>query len=138
MGVLSKIYTYLKNNYLCIMPKEKRTVDRSIIYDPSQKKDIRMPWFDKDQVAIDNITTVKRGGALKKVVTSSLDKYRLLGKKNVDKSISVKKFDKSGKLKKETIISDETGITKKVVNKPGKESKNRNVGIVDKLRLKKV
>ena len=120
------------------MPKEKRTVDKSMIYDPSQNKNIRKPWFDKDEVEIDNITTVTRGGAVKKVVTSSLNKYRLLGKKNVDKSISVKKFDKSGKLKKETIISDETGVTKKVVNKPGKESKNRNVGIVGKLRLKKV
>jgi hypothetical protein len=120
------------------MPKEKKIVDRSLIFDPSVGKKIRMPWFDKDQVAIDNITTVKRGGAVKKVVTSSLDKYRLLGKKNVDKSISVKKFDKSGKLKKETIISDETGVTKKVVNKPGKESKNRNVGIIGKLRLKNV
>ncbi len=120
------------------MPKEKVTVDKSMIYDPSQNKMIRKPWFDKDEVEIDNITTVKRGGAVKKVVTSSLDKYRLLGKKNVDKSISVKKFDKSGKLKKETIISDKTGVTKKVVNKPGKESKNRNVGIIGKLRLKNV
>jgi hypothetical protein len=120
------------------MPREKKVVDRSLVYDPSVGKDVRAPWFDKNQVAVDNVTTVKRGGATKKVITSSLDKYRLLGKNNVDKSISVKKFDRSGKLKKETVISNNNGSTKKVINKPGKESKERNVGIVGKLRLKKV
>ena len=121
------------------MPREKRTVDRSMVYDPSVGKEIRAPWFQKNEVAVDNITTVKRGGSVKKVITSSLDKYNALGKRHIDKSISVKKFAKDGtKLKKETIIYDESGKTKKVVNKPGKESKTRNVGIIGKLRLKKV
>ena len=120
------------------MPKEKKIVDRSLIFDPSVGKEIRMPWFDKDQVAIDNVTTVKKGGKTKRVITASLDKYRLLGKNNVDKSISVKKFDKSGGLKKETIILSNNGSTKKTVSKPGKETKNRNVGIIGKSRLKKV
>jgi hypothetical protein len=53
------------------MPREKKVVDRSLVYDPSVGKDVRAPWFDKNQVAVDNITTVKRGGATKKVITSS-------------------------------------------------------------------
>ena len=118
------------------MPKEKKIVDRSLIYDPSVGKNIRAPWFDKNQVAIDKITTTKRGGSVKKVVTSSLDKYRAAGKNNVEKSVSVDKFDRSGKLKKSTVISSNNGVTKKTVVKPGSTPKEKSVGIIDKLRLK--
>jgi len=128
-GYYPKIpYIYQKIN----MPIETKIVDKTMRKDPSTGKMVKnenykgVTWTEK--------TKVKTNGGVvrKKVVAENFATVRG-GKPMVEKTLKVDKFDRSGKLKKSTTITD----AGKTVVRPGKDAVTKKANLVSRFRLNK-
>lgn len=112
------------------MPRETKIEDKTMRRDQSTGKMVKSENYRNDVWNV-KTTTVKRGGVVrKKIATETFEAIRS-GQPVSEKSLKVEKFDRSGKLKKATSISE----GKKVVTKPGKPIKERSINLVDRYRL---
>lgn len=119
------------------MPRETKITDNTLMYDPSVGKKIKAPWYGKGEKSITKVTTVTRGGNVKKKIEDSSSNLFYSGKRHDGREISVSKYNKAGELKKKVSLSSDNGVVKKVVSKPGEADKTKKVGIIAKARLKK-
>jgi hypothetical protein len=119
------------------MPRETKITDNTLTYDPSVGKKVRGPWWAKGESNTTKVTTVTRGGAIKKKIEDTSSNIFDKGKLNKNREIKVSKYNKAGELKKKVSLSNVEGVVKKVVSKPGEADKTKRVGIIAKARLKK-
>jgi hypothetical protein len=114
------------------MPKEVKVVDKTMRKDPSTGKMVKnenyrgVTWNEK-------VATVKKGNVVRKRVTSENYAGVQGGKPDVEKTLKVEKFDKAGKLKKSTVISNGT----KTVTRPGEKPVTKKAGLLASVRLNK-
>jgi hypothetical protein len=88
------------------MPKEVKVVDKTMRKDPSTGKMVKSENYRNDVWNV-KTATVKRGGVVRKKITGETFEAIRGGKPISEKSIKIEKFDRSGKLKKATTISNE-------------------------------
>jgi hypothetical protein len=122
------MYIYQKIN----MPRETKVVDKTMRRDPSTGKMVKSENY-RGVVWTEKKTAVKRGDVVRKNITGENFEAIRGGKPLVEKSLKVEKFDKSGKLKKTTTIAE----GKKVVSRPGKQSIEKPISMIDRIKLKK-
>ena len=114
------------------MPTEKKIVDKTMRKDPSTGKMVKnenykgVTWTEKTKVKTND------GVVRKKVVAENFATVRG-GKPIVEKTLKVDKFDRSGKLKKSTTITD----AGKTVVRPGNEAVTKKANLVSRFRLNK-
>lgn len=119
------------------MPRETKITDNTLTYDPSVGKKVRGPWWGEGESNTTKVTTVTRGGNVKKKIEDKSSNVFYGGKWNKGREISTSKYNKAGELKKKVSLSSTDGVVKKVVSKPGEADKTKKVGIIAKARLKK-
>lgn len=114
------------------MPREVKVVDKTMRKDQSTGKMVKnenyrgVTWKEK-------VATVKKGDVVRKRVTSENYSGVKGGKPDVEKTLKVEKFDKAGKLKKSTVISNGT----KTVTRPGEKAVTKKAGLLANVRLNK-